>query len=423
MSVATSHDILVERLVAAPASDLYDALTRGPVLREWFCHGATVGKHPGERYIVWWGDGFLSAGAILEQTRNRHLAFSWKGTGDPAESRVDIRFVPEGKATRILVRHSGFGDGEQWAAARRRELRLWSEGLEALQSRLETGEDLREVRRPILGILVGDYSPEVAARLGIPGVAGVRMAGSSHEGTGAEQAGMRADDVIVEIAGQAVSGVAALMSALDDRTAGERVEVAFMRNGARQTASVALGRRPLMDVSDRAQVLQQVAEEYHDAYCAISDVLRFTPDEAARTAPAPGEWSALETVAHLVITERDLHLMIASLYAQDGRWSDGEEAGDAERIAALFSTYPAVPGMLSALRHAFAETQALLAQLPPDAPRHRAAWVRSARSVLTMRLHLEEHTEQVRAACTAQSARAASSPERLSRPMWRYSGL
>ena len=71
---------------------------------------------------------------------------------------------------------------------------------------------------------------------------GLRLSGV-RAGSPADSAGLRAGDVIVELGGRAVKDLHEYSDALYARTPGERVVIVYLRNGARSTTSVILGKR------------------------------------------------------------------------------------------------------------------------------------------------------------------------------------
>jgi hypothetical protein len=71
---------------------------------------------------------------------------------------------------------------------------------------------------------------------------GLRLSGV-RAGSPADLAGLRAGDVIVELGGRSVKDLYGYSDALYSHAPGERVDVVFVRNGERQTATVTLGKR------------------------------------------------------------------------------------------------------------------------------------------------------------------------------------
>lgn len=399
MASETKEELVFERRIQASPEELYDAWAHASALREWLCDGATLGRKPGERFILWWEDGYTSAGRLLGQIPPERLSFTWDGATDPAPTQVDVLLHEEENGeTTVTVRHAGIGDDEAWAGFRKEIARGWERGLENLQATVETGEDLRLVRRPILGILVGEYSAGIAERLGIPNTEGVRVDGVARKGNGADKAGLRTDDVIIGLGGEEVIGWPSLMAALEKHKSGDTVEVSFMRMGEQRTTQLTLDKRHLPDVRDRAAVLRQIAEGYRKSYETVAGLLSGVSDEKALKRPKPDQWSALEVVAHLILVEREVHTLIGDLLNHDERWGDENPTNIPARVAAVAATYPTVKAMQLALHDAYTETQALMAALPDAFVRRRATWTRIARTVLGLTEYGESHADQIRRA-------------------------
>ncbi len=78
--------------------------------------------------------------------------------------------------------------------------------------------------------------------MGASDVPGLRLSGV-RGGSPADAAGLRAGDVIVELGGKVVKDLYSYSGALYSHKPGERVEIVFLRGGARHTATVTLGKR------------------------------------------------------------------------------------------------------------------------------------------------------------------------------------
>lgn len=90
------------------------------------------------------------------------------------------------------------------------------------------------VRRPILGVRIGDVDATDAEYLGLPSVGGVMVQGFSMANSPAEQAGLREDDVIIAVDGDPVTQVNELQSTILARRPGEEVELEVIRAGERE---------------------------------------------------------------------------------------------------------------------------------------------------------------------------------------------
>src|SRR5262249_24527549 len=134
-------------------------------------------------------------GTISDLTKDEKLTFTWRGPGDHDPSEVHLSLASKDGGTLVEIEHTGISS-EQAAEAMRR---AWEAGLENLQSVVETGKDLRFIRRPMFGLSGGDVlNAETAARLGVPVKEGIWLDGLV-EGMGAQKAGIQKDDVVVSL--------------------------------------------------------------------------------------------------------------------------------------------------------------------------------------------------------------------------------
>jgi hypothetical protein len=303
----------------------------------------------------------------------------------------------------VTLTHDGFGAGDAWHKARSESQDGWTQGMENLKAVLETGQDLRYVLRPMLGIYVDEFNADIAARLGVPVDEGTRL-GSVVTGLGAEQAGLRRDDVIVSIAGRPVNDYPSLVAALDPHRAGDRVAVAFYRGSEHRTTEMVLSRRPIPEVpATPAELAEAVRRANASAFAELARSLAGVSDDQAGRRPAPGEWNALETLAHLIAHEREQQTWITDLLCDDERWSDRFENTEVvpARIAAIGRAYPRLADMVAALQRSQDETADMLAALPAEFVAHRGTYWRLGRSMLEGMQppsHFQEHTAQIRAA-------------------------
>jgi serine protease Do len=111
-------------------------------------------------------------------------------------------------------------------------------------------EDLIEygqVRRPLLGVSMTDVALEDAEYLGLPRAAGA-LVSQVTEGSGAEAAGIRTDDVIVGVDGEAVERSAQLQTRIAQKRPGERVRIQLYRDRNPMEVDVRLGEAPLAPI-------------------------------------------------------------------------------------------------------------------------------------------------------------------------------
>ncbi len=166
--------VTVERDVAAAPAEVYRAFTNESALQYWLCDSADVDARMGGRIYLWWDKGYYSSGVYTDLDRNKTVAFTWRGAGDPEATEVRVSLAPHGdNGTRVTLTHSGLGPGEEWAEAVFQDRRGWESAFENLESVLETGVDLRISRRPMVGLNgFGEVNDELIARLGLTRVRG-----------------------------------------------------------------------------------------------------------------------------------------------------------------------------------------------------------------------------------------------------------
>jgi len=372
-----------KRAVAAPAAEVFRALTNPTALRDWLCNAAQSDPRPGGRLYLWWGHGYDVTGEYAAAEPRQKIVYTWNGRGDPAPTRVGVSLREKNGHTVVALTHGGLGSGKAWAEAAHLFEHLWEDALENLQSVVETGVDLRVARLPRLGIMVGDFNPDIAAQLRVPARGGIRLEGT-FEGTGAHAAGLQKDDVMVSLGGKKVADFATLGEALQGHAAGDKVPVVFYRGGQKQKVTMELSHRPMPVYPATAAELADAARKvYAEIDSGFAKLVEGVSEAEAERPPAPGEWSLKETIAHFIACERDLQSWIAELI------NGGNNAGEAQdslefrpnvtpRLRVLVGRYPTVAALLEELKHAEAETVALLAALPPEFVARKHLYQRAA---------------------------------------------
>jgi serine protease Do len=99
------------------------------------------------------------------------------------------------------------------------------------------------VSRGFLGIAPLNLSPSLADLVGVPVMEGVLIAQVAPD-LPADEAGLREEDVIVEMNGQPIRNTGELSQFLLEHPPGETVSVRFFTAGQEQTTEVVLGERP-----------------------------------------------------------------------------------------------------------------------------------------------------------------------------------
>jgi uncharacterized protein YndB with AHSA1/START domain len=404
----TPEKLTFEQFIQAPPALVYRAFTNASALREWMCDGATLSPRPGGRFYAWWNEGYYACGEFKTAEPERKLTFTWFGRGQAPDTQVQISLESVNGGTRLSLTHTVEGSGPEAEQTLNDFRNEWPRSLENLASVLETGQDLRFVRRPMLGILLNDFNAEIAARLGVPVSEGVRLDGVV-DGMGAQAAGLEKEDVIVSMGGRPVKDYSSLTAALSGQRAGDRIEVVFYRGPEPKTVQMQLSGRPLpeipatpIEMAERAQGINQKDMEQLEA------ALKGVSEEEASFKPSQEEWSAKEILAHLIHSEREFQSTITDMYSGQERVADDYTGNINARVAATITAYPTLEDLLEELRRSLAETGALIAAAPADFVARKSSYSRLGYlSLDTTGSHILGHMEQIKAAL--ESARQSRS--------------
>ena len=98
----------------------------------------------------------------------------------------------------------------------------------------------RVTGRPLIGISGQELSASISRQWGFPTDKGVYITAVS-EGTGADKAGLRRGDIIIEIDGQQVATVSQINAIRNTKRAGDAITVTFYRDDEQQTVELTLG--------------------------------------------------------------------------------------------------------------------------------------------------------------------------------------
>lgn len=102
--------------------------------------------------------------------------------------------------------------------------------------------DFGEVRRGLLGVNIQTIDPEAAKALNIPVERGALITGIT-PGSAAESAGLKVDDVIVEVNEEKIDGAIQLANAIGLKSSGEEVLIKYIRGDRTRTTRAELGQQ------------------------------------------------------------------------------------------------------------------------------------------------------------------------------------
>ena len=394
-----TRTLTLEQVVPAPPDAVYRAFTNSSALREWLADMATTVPREGGRFYVAWNDGFYAAGSFTKLQPGKGIAFTWQGREQPAPVTVRVTLAPEGEAgTHVLLRVEGLGEGEAWDVTAAVTAKGWRDSLENLASVMATGEDLRFTRRPMLGILVGEFNEKLASELGVPVTTGIRL-DSVLEGMGAAAAGLQPGDVLVAVNGADVSDWPSLVTALSAHRAGDTVEVIYYRGPEKQSTAMTLSGRPIPQLPATLKELADAARErFRQIEVELDSFFEGVGDSAALFKPGPDEWSAAEVLAHILQGERYRHYWLAELAGGHEGWHDDWGGNVHAQVAATVRAYPTVNALLDELKRHHLETVAFIEQMPAEFADRRGSFWRLAYELLDTPQHHRDHLEQMRAA-------------------------
>ena len=384
--------------VNAPPKEVYRAFTNSTIMREWLCDIASTNPNPGGRLYLWWHDGYYSSGEYLTAESPDKVSFTWRGRGEPGETRVQVTLTPQDGGTLVTLEHLGMAPTPQWADTMEEIKKGWKNSLENLASVLETGEDLRFTKRPMLGIGISDFDEKIAQKMGIPVSKGIRI-DTPIEGMGAAAAGLESGDVIVKMGDKEITDFASITNALSGRRVGEEIEVGFYRGSQRKTLNMTLSGRRIPEIPrTTSELASKVKDKYARLQVRLVETFEGVSDAQASHKPAPGEWSAKEVLAHLIHSERGLRQFTSDLVGgQEPIYDDYGGNLDTFTTATIL-TYPTVSDLLSEYQRTCAENVAILAKLPEDFTDRKGSYWRLAYQFSEDDFHFDSHLEQIRTA-------------------------
>ena len=384
----------ITQIVTASPLALYSAMTDRRALKEWFCHEALTIPRANGPLCLWWKDGTYAVGEFVSVNCPSPITMRWQdAAGDPAVS-VTIKLQEHQEGTQVSVDLEG--REENVSAFRSR----WTNALPNLSIVFgEKGLDQRLVRTPCgetratLGFFVGPTAPAISPDLP-PHTRGMRVVGTI-DGTSAHEAGLRRDDVVLDVAGHPVFDLFTYSHALDHVRPEEDVVIRYVRTGRIATATFA--------ASAGAETLPlppRSAEEFADHICQrydefdqeLNQLLVGVTEERAKQRPSPNAWCINEVLAHLIPFERMFHHWMAATAVgfEPYNWVEHPPLW----MAGLLDVFPSLSQLREELRRARSETVAYLRHLPDDLVR-RPTYQRMGMVMLLDQFHPQHHHAQI----------------------------
>jgi uncharacterized protein YndB with AHSA1/START domain len=386
----------VEKTIKVTPAQVYYAFTHAGALTEWMCDYATVAARPGGRIYLWWHGDFYSSGEYISLEENKSIVFQWRARLDPCTTQVAIFLTFKGDGTLVsLVQDLPEGDYWKENSGRFKEEWIWT--LDNLAQVLETGLDKRTFDRPMLGINMSDFNAEIARSLGVPVKDGIRL-DFLPESMSAYKAGLRKDDVLISLGGQPITNdFGSLIMALQGKQVGDKLEAVYFRGPEKCTAVVELGKRPIPQIPWNTQELAKLTRAtYAEALAKVDAVFLGVSEEEGDHEPAPGEWSAKETLAHLIHNERHWLENLDDVIGGYPRVSDDWTGNSTLHTRATVAAFGKIPALLTELRRMADEMVAYITLLPADFISRKASYFQTVNMLLDGSLpHLTSHLEQM----------------------------
>jgi uncharacterized protein YndB with AHSA1/START domain len=376
-----------EQEVKVPPSQVYKSFTNATLLRYWLCDGATAAPRPGGRLIMWWNDGSHASGEYQQLETDHLVSFVLVGNKQTSPTTVTASIQEVEAGSLVQLEEVGPGLGINWA-----------EALENLASVLETGLDLRVVNRPMLGIRISEFNESIASKLGVPINSGI-LVDDVIDDMGAKAAGLQQNDVIVSLGNKEADNFETLQSALKDVKGGDWVEVGFYRGSEYRTLNMELSKRPIPDIpSDPKQLAEAVRVKFEGALTELEKLLDGVSEEEASFKSEPEEWSIKETVAHLIIGEREFNGWIDDRIGDQIRWSDDWAGNTHARVSAVAAAYPTTAELVELLRRLGVENRAFINMMPSSTVDNKIGYKSIGSFMLESPTHIQEHFEQIQKA-------------------------
>ncbi len=371
--------------IRAPARKIYPALFRAALLEDWLAERALAEPYPEGRFALLAPEVPLLYGTFAELTEPQRVVWQFAAPPWVDQARLQVLLHPESRDQthlEVTLDTTG-GEGTESLAE------FLGAGFRNLKAVYETGEDLRQQQRGVLGIVVEEgledtEGPGVVVRGVLPG-------------SPAARAGIRPGDLLTGLGQTRLDSWHRLKQSLARLRAGQEVEVHLLRSGKPHTLRVVLGPTEALDLPRTPEELHhRVAQLHQELLHRITEILTGVTDQVAVSHHGEIRWSIKEILAHLIVAERQLHQDIALAVVGAGSLDlESDPLGLQIRLEAILSTHPHIQDLLDELRRDARETEVLLQGLRMEDLPHPGRFRRIARTVLEYHYHALDHVEQL----------------------------
>ncbi len=388
------------KTIDSPVKQVYQAFAGSVAFESWFADSAEADVRKGGRFYAWWNEGYYASGMYKKIKENERIAFTWFGLGEPAPTKVNVTFLENESSTQVTVTHKGIGKGKTWKKTKAQISNGWESALTNLKSVIETGYDKRVYDQPMLGVLPSGMVDEAMVEdLGLPVETGARIS-DVVAGMGAEAAGLQGNDVIYSIGGHKLKIFPDFGLAMSGKKAGDIVEVVYYRDGERFTTDMKLSGRPKPELPKSAtELADRTAKVYETVNQELDQLFEGATDEMASTRPGDDEWSPKEVIAHLIYTERWIHLAITCYI---GNFRTGGFSNDLGMHAAIAEAYP-LNELIAEFKRCEEITVAAIRALPEEfvTDKRRLMILTANVDEQGISIHTRDHFSQIKAALEA----------------------
>jgi hypothetical protein len=210
---------------------------------------------------------------------------------------------------------------------------------------------------------------------------------------------MQSNDVIVEIAGVPITGFASINEARLSKHAGDVVKVIFYRGPEKHEVEIALSSQPFAEVPlDPVALAEKIRAIDAEVVTELRSLFEGVSEVEADFSPGPEEWSAKETLAHLIVSETGGQDYITSLINDNG-YEFGENWSNVRaRLQALVAVTPTIPELLDRLEKGKEETALLIERADALRARKGVLWGLGQGYLQLPGVHDRTHMDQMRAA-------------------------